>query len=190
MEELQDRSWRTLFVLEMRNVPYTEQETVWVYILRRLRRWRAALDANGNGAYLAERLVQTFGASRVEAVLTNTTWWREQGPPVKARFEDDRVEICEDRDVSADLRAVQVVDGVATVPSTRSKGKGEDAKAGAGKRHADTAVALVMSGFAIRLGVVGEIGFKSSGSALPPINRDPDDRAFGVVGSELSIERF
>lgn len=190
MEELQDRSWRTLFVLEMRNVPYTEQEFIWIYTLRRLRRWRAALDAAGNGGYLAERLVQTFGASRVEAVLTNATWWRDQGPPVKARFEDDRVEICKDRDVSADLRAVKVENGVATVPKARTTGKGEEAKAGEAKRHADAAVALVMSGYAIRLGVVGEIGFQSGGSALPAINRDPDDRAFGVVGSELNFERF
>ncbi|MFD3263343.1 terminase large subunit domain-containing protein [Phenylobacterium ferrooxidans] len=190
MQELQDRSWRSLFVLEMRNVPYTEQEYVWVYVLRRLRRWRAALDAAGNGGYLAERLVQTFGASRVEAVLTNATWWLEQGPPVKARFEDGRVEIPRDSDVAADLRAVKVENGVATVPKSRTTGKGEDVKGGEAKRHADAAVALVMSGYAIRLGVVGEIGFQSSGSALPGVSREPVDRAFGVVASELQIESF
>ncbi|CAN5611300.1 hypothetical protein BH10PSE5_BH10PSE5_01350 [soil metagenome] len=190
MQEQQDRSWRALFVLEMRNVPYTEQEFIWKYVLRRLRRWRAALDAAGNGGYLAERLVQTFGESRVEAVLTNSTWWRDQGPPVKARFEDDRIEIPRDRDIASDLRAVKVENGVATVPMTRTTGKGEGAHGTDAKRHADAAVALVMAGYAIRLGVVGEIGFQSGGSALPSVNRDTDSRAFGVVGSELNIERF
>lgn len=192
MEELQDRSWATLFVLEMRNVPYTEQEFVWKYVLRRLRRWRAAIDAAGNGGYLAERLVQAFGVSRVTAVLTNATWWLENGPPVKARFEDGRVIIPQDRDTSADLRAVKVENGVPTVPKARTTAKGEDAagaKAG-GKRHADAAVALVMSAFAIRQGVGVEMDFQMGGRSILPAQATVEDRGFGLVPSELNIQGY
>lgn len=189
-----DRSLRTPFVVEMRNVPFTEQEYLWKYLLSRLRRWRAAIDGQGNGLYLAERLVQAFG-SRVIAVLsTNTAWWREHGPPVKQRFEDSRFKIPRDRDTSADLRAVKVQGGVPTIPEERATSKGEDAalsKASAGlKRHADAAVALVISVFALREGVAGEIDFASTGAALPS---DPvliENRGFGVAASELLLHGY
>ncbi|HVY32845.1 MAG TPA: hypothetical protein VG960_00365, partial [Caulobacteraceae bacterium] len=42
-----DRSWRTPLVIEMRNVPFVEQETVAKYVLRRIRRWVTGIDANG-----------------------------------------------------------------------------------------------------------------------------------------------
>ncbi|MBA4792296.1 MAG: hypothetical protein H2041_01375 [Phenylobacterium sp.] len=189
-----DRSLRTPFVVEMRNVPFTEQEYLWKYLLHRLRRWRAAIDGQGNGLYLAERLVQAFGA-RVLAVLnTNTAWWREHGPPVKQRFEDSRFKIPRDRDTSADLRAVKVQGGVPTIPEERATSKGEDAalsKASADlKRHADAAVALVMSVFALRQGVAGEIDFASTGSVLPSDPVLVESRGFGVAASELLLHGY
>jgi phage FluMu gp28-like protein len=190
--EAQDRSLRTPFVIEMRNVPFTEQEFVWKFLLNRLRRWRAAIDAQGNGLYLAERLVQAFG-SRVAALTSmNAAWWREHGPPVKQRFQDDRLSIPRDSDIAADLRAVKVEGGVPTIPKARTTAKGEDAalaKAGA-KRHADAAVALVSAVFAIRQGVAGEIDHQSAGSVLPAQNLIAEDRGFGVVTSELTLNGY
>ncbi|MFN3513447.1 MAG: hypothetical protein ACK41C_10400 [Phenylobacterium sp.] len=191
LAEQQDRSWRTPFTVEMRNVPYTEQEFVWKYLLSRLRRWKAAIDAAGNGGYLAERLVQAYGESRVAAVLTNSAWWLENGPPVKSRFEDGRITICRDRDQAADLRAVKVEKGVPTIPKARAREKGDaGGQKGGAKRHADAAVGLVMSGFALRLGPAEAIDFQSAGSALPAAGSRHDDRGFGVMSSELQIERF
>jgi phage FluMu gp28-like protein len=191
LAELQDRSWRTPFTVEMRNVPYTEQEFVWKYLLSRLRRWKAAIDAAGNGGYLAERLVQAFGETRVQPVLTNSAWWLENGPPVKSRFEDGRITIPRDKDVAGDLRAVKVEKGVPTIPQARTKEKGDaGGQKGGAKRHADAAVALVMAGFAMRLGPAEAIDFTSSGSVLPTIARQHEDRGFGVMASELQIERF
>lgn len=190
--EQQNRVLRTLFVLEMRNVPFTEQEFVWKYVLARLRQWRAAIDAQGNGAYLGERLVQKFGLRVVAVASTQANWWREHGPPVKQCFEDGRTVIPQDRDVASDLRAVKVVGGIPTIPETRSSAKGEDAalaQAGA-KRHADAAVAMVMAHFAYRQGFIGEIDFQSGGSQLPPVANQVEDRGFGLIASELTLEGF
>lgn len=190
--EMADRSLRTPFVVEMRNVPFTEQEFVWKFLLARLRRWRAAIDGQGNGQYLAERLVQAFGTRVVAVMNTNANWWREHGPPVKQRFEDTRISVPRDRDIAADLRAVKVEGGVPTIPKERNTAKGEDAALSktAVKRHADAAVALVMSVFAHRQGVAGEIDFQTSGSALPAVSHQVDDRGFGVVASELNINGY
>lgn len=193
MKEEQDRRWTTPFVIEMRNTPFLEQEFVVKYLLRRLRRWRAAADANGNGQYLAERLVQAFGETRVTALRTNEGWWREHGPPVKSRFEDGRITIPRDADIAGDLRAVRVINGVPAIPQSRNTAKGEDASASAGgkaKRHADAAVALVMSGFAIRQGIGGEFEFMSAGRTGLAANPTVEDRGFGVVASEIQLPGY
>lgn len=193
MQELQDRTWVTPLVVELRNMPFREQELVAKYILDRLRRWRAAGDANGNGQYLAERLVQKFGEDRVAAIRTNEGWWREHGPPIKSRFEDGRIKIPRDKDIAADHQAVRLVNGVASIPQSRNTAKGEDASAAGGKtkRHADSAVASVMSGYALRQGVGEPIEFQSSGSSLPAVSRDVDfDRGFGAIPSELQVQGF
>jgi phage FluMu gp28-like protein len=142
----------------MRNVPFHEQLFVWRYILNRLRRWRAKLDEQGLGAHLAERLVQLYGQSRVEGVRARADWWRDEGAPLKSRFEDGRILIPRDADVAADLRQVRVIDGAPAIPVQRNKAKGEDAAAAAGKvrRHADSAVALFHASAALRQGGVGE----------------------------------
>ncbi len=193
LKEAQDRTWATPFIIEMRNVPFREQEYVAKFLLKRLRRWKAAADANGNGQYLAERLVQAFGLSRVIALRTNEGWWRENGPPVKSRFEDGRITIVRDADVAGDLRAVRVVNGAPSIPQTRNTAKGEDASAAAGgkaKRHADAAVALVMGGFAIRQGIGGEIDFHSSGPLGLAARTVIEDRGFGVVASEITLRGY
>jgi phage FluMu gp28-like protein len=162
------------------------------YVLRRLRRWRCGIDANGNGHYLAERLVQAFGESRVTAIRTNEGWWREHGPPIKSRFEDGRIAIPRDADVAGDLRAVRVVNGVPAIPQSRNTAKGEDASAAAGgksKRHADAAVALVMAGFALRQGV-GEVDFHSAGPTGVTGVATVDDRGFGVAASEIQLSGY
>jgi phage FluMu gp28-like protein len=192
LKEEQDRAWSTPFLIEMRNVPFLEQEFVVKYMLRRLRRWKAAADANGNGQYLAERLVQEFGETRVIALRTNEGWWRENGPPVKSRFEDGRIRIPRDADVAGDLRMVRVVNGAPTVPGSRNTAKGEDAAAAAGKvkRHADAAVALVMGGFALRQGVAAPIDFQSAGSTGLPGAMSIEDRGFGVAASEVQLQGY
>ncbi|WP_374351688.1 terminase large subunit domain-containing protein, partial [Chitinimonas sp.] len=63
------------FLVELGNMPFKQQEQVLFYILDRLPRFTcAALDARGNGQYLAEVAMQRYGASRIHQVMLSETW--------------------------------------------------------------------------------------------------------------------
>lgn len=135
----------TPFVVELRNVPFEQQKQILFYLVRRLPRFRAgAMDARGNGQYLAEVAMQEFGASRIAQVMLSTEWYRDNMPRFKAAIEDQSVTLPKDADVLADLRAIRIEKGVAKVPdSTRVRGSdGRD-------RHGDTAIALAMATHAV-----------------------------------------
>jgi phage FluMu gp28-like protein len=137
---------RVPFVVELRNVPFRQQEQVAFYLLDRLPRLMGgAFDARGNGQYLAEVAMQRYGASRIQQVMLSESWYREHMPPVKAALEDGTLtDLPKDADVLADLRAVQVIKGVPRIPDTRSTGDDQ------GKRHGDAAVAVALAYFASR----------------------------------------
>jgi phage FluMu gp28-like protein len=60
---------RTPFVLEMRNIPFDQQEQVVFFVTERLPRLvKGAMDAGGNGAALAEKTAQKFGFSVIEQI--------------------------------------------------------------------------------------------------------------------------
>ena len=80
---------RVPFVLELRNVPFKQQEQIARYLMDGLPNLMgAALDARGNGSYLAEYAMQRYGSSRVKQVMPTENWYREHMPPVKAALED------------------------------------------------------------------------------------------------------
>lgn len=142
----QDLRKRTPFVLEMRNVPFKQQEQILFYIVRRLPNFlRGAHDARGNGQQIAEAAAVEFGFNRIEQVMLTEGWYRDNMPPFKAALEDDTLYgIPADRDVTGDIRAFRVVKGVARIPEQRTTEKGGD------KRHGDAGVALVLADFASR----------------------------------------
>ena len=137
------------FMLELRNVPFRQQEQIAFFLLDRLPRFTAAaFDARGNGHFLAEVAMQRYGAGRVQQVMLSETWYRENMPPLKAAFEDGTLGgLPGDADILADLRAVQMIKGVARVPDTRTTGQDK------GRRHGDAAVALALAYAASRLDV-------------------------------------
>lgn len=137
---------RVPFTVELRNVPFRQQEQIAFYLLDRLPRFMGgAFDARGNGQYLAEVAMQRFGASRIQQVMLSEGWYREHMPPVKAALEDGNLDdLPKDADTLADLRAVQVVRGVPRVPDVRSTGEDK------GKRHGDVAVAVALAYYASR----------------------------------------
>jgi phage FluMu gp28-like protein len=186
LQELKNRSWRTPFVLEMRNVPYREQEFIWIYILQRIRRWRAKVDAHGNGGYLAERLMQTFGQALVEAVKALSEWWRDQGAPLLSRFQDERILVPRDAGVATDLRMVKVVNGSPAIPAQRTSEKAEDGAGKANKRHGDGAVALFHASAALREGVAGEIDAALSGPVGAPAGYHGPDQGDPYEPLDLS----
>jgi phage FluMu gp28-like protein len=128
------------FLIELRNVPFRQQEQILFYMGDRLPRFRkAAMDARGNGQYLAEVAMQRWGALRVEMVMLSETWYREHTAPFKAAFEDATISVPRDAEVLADLRAFEVVRGVPRIPDRRTTD--EDGK----KRHGDAGVALLLA---------------------------------------------
>ncbi len=137
---------RVPFVVELRNVPFRQQEQIAFYLIDRLPRFTGgAFDARGNGQFLAEVAMQRYGASRIQQVMLSEGWYREHMPPVKAALEDGTLDgLPRDADVLADLRAVQVVKGVPRIPDTRTTGADQ------GKRHGDAAVAVALAYYASR----------------------------------------
>lgn len=136
--------WLTPFVVELRNVPFEQQKQVLFYVIDRLPRFRAgALDARGNGQYLAEVAMQKYGASRISPVMLSVEWYREHMPRLKAAFEDRTLVAPRDADILADLRSVRMEKGVAKVPDN-ARVRGADGR----DRHGDTAIALALAIFA------------------------------------------
>lgn len=137
---------RVPFTLELRNVPFRQQEQIAFYLMDRLPRFTGgAFDARGNGQYLAEVAMQRYGASRITQVMLTESWYREHMPPVKAALEDGTlVDLPKDADILADLRAVEVIKGVPRIPDTRTTGQDS------GKRHGDAAVAVALAYYASR----------------------------------------
>ncbi|MCA8321223.1 terminase large subunit domain-containing protein [Burkholderia cepacia] len=144
--EQQNLVRRVPFIVELRNVPFRQQEQIAFYLLDRLPRFTGgAFDARGNGQYLAEVAMQRYGASRIQQVMLSESWYREHMPPVKAAFEDGTIDgLPKDADVLADLRAVQVIKGVPRLPDVRTTGQDD------GKRHGDAAVAVALAYYASR----------------------------------------
>ncbi|MEZ5571188.1 MAG: terminase family protein [Halioglobus sp.] len=134
------------FIVELRNVPFKNQEQILYYICDRLPRFlAAALDARGNGQYLAEQAKYKYGSGRVEEVMLTQGWYLENMPKLKAGFEDDEISLPRDADVANDLRALQVIRGIPRLP----EGKTDDSK----KRHGDAAIAIAMAWYASQMDV-------------------------------------
>jgi phage FluMu gp28-like protein len=134
---------KTPFVLELRNVPFESQKEILFYVVDRLPRFSGgALDAKGNGSYLAEVAWQKYGEGMIEKVNFTTEWYRENMPKMKADFDDKNVTVPYDRDIFTDFNQIVMEKGVARVPEARTK----DAK---GKqRHGDSAISLALAIFA------------------------------------------
>lgn len=167
---------RPPFVVELRNIPFEQQRQILFYIIDRLPRFLAgALDATGNGMYLAEVAAQRYGAERIAQVMINEPWYRENMPKWKAAFEDGLTALPRDAEIAGDHRAIKLVRGVPTVTRESKRGKGEDGKKGA-QRHGDAAIAHLMAYVASLMDVV-EYDYQSArtaGAGNPHHDQDPD----------------
>lgn len=158
--EQQSANWRAAFHVELRNMPFQQQEQIFNYICDRLPRFRyAALDARGNGQYLAERAMQRYGAYRIAQVMLTEQWYRENMFKYRAAFEDRSILLAQDADVIEDHRAFKIVRGVAKLPDVRTKGKDDNKK-----RHGDAGVAGAMAWFAVHQEWGGLIEYQSTGT--------------------------
>lgn len=157
------------FLVEMRNVPFKQQEQIVFWITDRLPRFGyGAFDARGNGQYLAEVAMQRYGSSSIAQVMLTQNWYLENMPKLKAAFEDGTLaSMPKDRDILDDLRAITVVKGIPRIPEGKTKtGQGQ-------QRHGDAAVALCLAWFASNQGggsieyIEVPLGGYSTGQAAP-----------------------
>ena len=136
------------FLVELRNVPFREQETALVWVVDRLPiLHHGALDSGGNGQYLAERAWQRYGEQAIEQVGLTEKWYGENLPKLKAALEDQMLAIPMDADVLADLQGFQVIDGVPRMPKIRKVQKALSANKAA-RRHGDAAIAIALGHYA------------------------------------------
>lgn len=180
---------RPPFVVELSNIPFEQQKQVLFYIVRRLPRFMAgALDAGGNGAWLAEVAADEFGHDRIAQVKFSVEWYRENMPQFIAAFEDGLVALPKDADVLADHRLLRKVDGVVRVPALRT----QDLKNRDKKRHGDSVIAHALAYHASMMDVT-PVEYMSIGDGRSSERAFRDggefdgtaslDRGFGVIES-------
>lgn len=137
---------KTPFTLELRNVPFRDQEQILFYIVDHLPRFFAGkLDARGNGQYLAERAQQRYG-SCFEQVMLSEKWYLENMQPLVTAFEDATISIPKNDGILTDFQALRKVRGVIRVVERT----GEKEK----KRHGDSAIAAALAYAASRENIV------------------------------------
>jgi len=140
-----DLKRRCKLVLEMGNIPYEQQRDVLFYICDRLPRLvGGALDATGNGGYLAEVAAQRYGEC-IHEVKFSQQWYRENSTPYTEAFGDETLTLPKDEDIIRDHQALAYVGDIVRVPENH-RHKGEDGE----ERHGDTAIAGMLAWFASR----------------------------------------
>lgn len=157
IQELPGLTYSTPFVLELRECPFQQQEQILFFVVDNLPRFSGgALDKGGNGAFLAERARQRYGADRIEEVSFSSAWFIENMPPMKACFEDKTTIIPKDSEILDDFRAIKKIKGVPRVPTDQRT----ESKRG-GKRHGDAAIAKCLAVFAMRNLSGGPVEYQS-----------------------------
>jgi phage FluMu gp28-like protein len=137
------------FVVELRNVPYQQQQQIVFYIISRLPRLtKAAFDATGNGEQLVEVTAQFFGKASIMSVKLTEKAYSEVLPPFKAAFQDHRILVPRDSDIRDDLLAFEIINGIPKLPKILSNIKKPGNKKNKAKRHGDVAIAAALAYYA------------------------------------------
>lgn len=180
LEEGRDLTSRVKLQVELSNCPFRQQEQILFYIVDRLPKFRSgALDARGNGQYLAERAAQRYGAARIEQVMLSDAVYLEHMPRFKAALQDGTLDdIPKDVEVRDDLRALRVIDGVPKLPKAKTQ-KGGGPKL---QRHGDSAISLFLAHKAIKREVVA-IEWTEAPSAKSQWDDVEGDSDMGYSGS-------
>ncbi len=160
LQESGSLKYRAPFAVELRNVPFRQQEQVLFHIADKLPRFSGgALDARGNGHYLAEVSMQRYGSWRIKQVMLSDRWYLENMPTFRAAFEDRSITIPKDPDILDDLRSVRMEKGIARVPEN-CRAKGRDG----GRRHGDAAIACALAWHAARHTEAGPVEYEPAGA--------------------------
>ncbi len=147
---------RARLVVELKNIPFDQQRDILFYVVDAIPRMiGGALDATGNGAFLAEKARQRYGESIVEVMLSQK-WYAVNMVAYTAAFADKTILYPNDADILADHQALAYVKGIIKVPDGHST-KGADGY----DRHGDTAPAGALAFFASCQDLI-EYGYETS----------------------------
>lgn len=127
---------RVPLLIELRNVPFDQQEQILWTVIDNVNLCAAHLDARGNGEQLAERTRQKYGG-KIEGIKATQQFYATAFPPLKRAFEEQQIVIPASDPVIDDLRQVKVQKGQPTIPP-------HNTRYGDVTRHADAAVALLL----------------------------------------------
>ncbi|MDR1252465.1 MAG: hypothetical protein LBK62_09900, partial [Treponema sp.] len=141
-EEMPDGRLLTFLVIELRNVPFSQQWQAIKYVMDTLPALGgAAFDSRGNGQMIAEYAAQEW-PGYVYQVMISTRWYAENFPGLKGGMEDGTTNIPDDPFIRDDFRVVGLKAGVPCVLE-RSGGRGE-------RRHGDGAIGKLMAFYAAK----------------------------------------
>ena len=150
---------RAPFIIELHNVPTRQQEQIlWALIEALPRRRGGAIDATGPGQTIAEYTADKYGLNHIHQVDLSRAWYGLWMPKFISAFEDATIDLPRDANTEADLRAVEMIDGIPMVPKVNSK----DLKDAELFRHGDAAIAGCLAWFA-SLNKSGPIEFDQVG---------------------------
>lgn len=129
------------FLVELKNVPYKQQEQVLFAICDALPRCSGiVIDSRGNGSYIGEAAEDRYGAMVLKLMATEG-WYRDNMPGYKAAFEDGTITLPKHDGLLQDHRAFKLVRGVARIPEGKTEGDS----------HGDRAMACVYAHAAAKL---------------------------------------
>lgn len=175
---------RARLVVELKNIPFDQQRDILFFLGDRLPRLTGgALDARGNGQYLAEKARQRWGEC-IHEVMLSAKWYAANMPAYIEAFGDKSLLFPYDADILADHQALAYVNGIIKVPDEHSS-KGVDGF----DRHGDTAPAGALAWFAScqdALAYGYETNRKTAGSGMvghnggPPLDEDRRGRSTDV----------
>lgn len=125
--------------VELRDVPFSEQERIFDAIMTVLRA-TAAIDNRGAGMQLAEAAAQRHGAARVHQVAVSRQWYLEAFPRYRSLLEDDLLRLPRDARVLDDHAVVKTDRGVPLIA--------ERTASAAGQRHGESAMVGALASWA------------------------------------------
>jgi phage FluMu gp28-like protein len=165
--------------LEMRNVPFSDQEFVVEWLIDRVPHFAGGkMDGRGNGSALAEKMQQLYGFDVIEAVMATDKTYLQYMPLLKSGIEDRTFIIPYDEGVLDDFRMIKQVRGIPKIPERPATAR-EDGKIV--KRHGDTAIAG-MHLVAAANEDPGDIEFEGTGARDSTSGEfEITDRGFGSV---------
>ncbi len=138
--ELENGSTDTLCVIELRNVPFAQQEQFIRLCCDALKNFDgAAFDSRGNGQMIAELMAQEY-PGMIFQVMLSRSWYAENMPKLKSAFEDGRTNIPDDLFLKDDYKVVGLVQGVPLITDRTGSSRK--------KRHGDGCIAKAMSLYA------------------------------------------